>query len=165
MIYITLNTCMQIFKLCSRKAESFLQQPGLFVFFFSFCLVLKCNMSICAKKSWESVKAFRSYGGLCFDNATQPKSLFKFILLTGWDEQNTNKKTKIKSRHSLARCAGVMVSVRVFRWNFFSRSWVRTFGVFVLFSFMNKIIFFGLFQNSGTNRHQGLSNKLYIMVW
>ena len=29
MIYMTLNTCMQIFKLCSRKAESFLQQPGL----------------------------------------------------------------------------------------------------------------------------------------
>ena len=26
---MTLNTCMQIFKVCSRKAESFLQRPGL----------------------------------------------------------------------------------------------------------------------------------------
>ena len=29
MIYMTLNICVQIFKLCSRKAKSFLQEPGL----------------------------------------------------------------------------------------------------------------------------------------
>ena len=50
---MTLNTCMQIFKLCSRKAESFLQQPGLqwkrgmevsFLPDHDFCFCSFCNL-------------------------------------------------------------------------------------------------------------------------